>query len=285
MHKNGPNLFWMKKHKIKLICSDIDGTLLDKNRALSVKTKAVFDLLKNTYPTVLISSRMPKSLRQLQVELGIQKDPIIAYNGSLIQWEDQTLFSQEMPFTLLEKMVKYIEDTSIHLSLYHKDEWVVPADDYWAKREAHNTKVKPAVAPLHKTLADWKKREISAHKVMCMGEEKEIEVLYQQLQLHRNEINAYRSKSTYIEVSHIEQDKASALALLLKKKYLEIEMDHVIAFGDNYNDATLLEKVGLGVAVANAKEEILAKANEITNTNIEDGVALFLEKELLKNEC
>ena len=34
-----------------------------------------------------------------------------------------------------------------------------------------------------------------------------------------------------------------------------------------------------------SKEEILAKANEITNTNIEDGVALFLEKELLKNEC
>ena len=61
-------------------------------------------------------------------------------------------------------------------------------------------------------------------------------------------------------------------------------MDHVIAFGDNYNDATLLEKVGLGIAVANAKEEVLAIANEITHANIEDGVALFLEKELLKNE-
>ena len=59
-------------------------------------------------------------------------------------------------------------------------------------------------------------------------------------------------------------------------------MDHVVAFGDNYNDATLLEKVGFGVAVANAKEEILAKANQITQTNIEDGVALFLERELLK---
>ena len=117
---------------------------------------------------------------------------------------------------------------------------------------------------------------------MCMGEEKEIEVLYQQLQLHRNEINTYRSKSTYIEVSHIEQDKASALALLLKKKYPEIDMNNVIAFGDNYNDATLLEKVGLGVAVANAREEILANANHITKANIEDGVALFLERELLK---
>ena len=271
----------MKQHNIKLICSDIDGTLLDKNRELSSKTKAVFSALKGNYPCVLISSRMPKSLRKLQAELGIHKDSIIAYNGSLILWEDQTLFSQEMPFSLLEKMMNYIEGTTIHLSLYHKDEWVVPADDYWAKREAHNTKIDPSIAPLDQTLANWKKREISAHKVMCMGKEEEIEVLYQQLQLHQNEINAYRSKSTYIEVSHIEQDKASALAFLLKIKYPKIEMDHVVAFGDNYNDATLLKKVGVGVAVANAKEEILTKANEITKANIEDGVALFLEKELL----
>ena len=94
----------MKQHNIELICSDIDGTLLDKNRELSSKTKAVFSALKGNYPCVLISSRMPKSLRQLQAELGIHKDPIIAYNGSLILWEDQTLFSQEMPFSLLEKI-------------------------------------------------------------------------------------------------------------------------------------------------------------------------------------
>jgi len=225
---------------------------------------------------------MPKSLRQLQAELGIENDPIIAYNGSLIQWKGETLFSQEMPFALLEKMVEYTKGTNIHLSLYHKDEWVVPADDYWAKREAHNTKVTPIIAPLAASLADWRKRNISAHKVMCMGEEEEIEVLYQQLQLHQNEINAYRSKNTYIEVSHIEQDKASALSLLLQQKYSEIEMENVVAFGDNYNDTTLLENAGLGVAVANAKEEVLKSSNTVCKANIEDGVALYLEALLLQ---
>lgn len=272
----------MKQENIKLICSDIDGTLLDKDRALSEKTKAVFSQLKDKYPSVLISSRMPKSLRQLQAELGIENNPIIAYNGSLIQSKGETLFSQEMPFALLEKMVEYIKGTNIHLSLYHKDEWVVPADDYWAKREAHNTKVNPGIAPLTASLADWKKRNISAHKVMCMGEEEEIDLLYQQLQLHQNEINAYRSKNTYIEVSHIEQDKASALLLLLQQKYPEISMENVVAFGDNYNDATLLENVGLGVAVANAKEEVLKKAKTVCKANIADGVAFFLEALLLQ---
>lgn len=272
----------MKQDNIQLICSDIDGTLLDKDRALSKKTKAVFSQLKDKYPSVLISSRMPKSLRQLQAELGIENDPIIAYNGSLIQSKGETLFSQEMPFALLEKMVEYIKETNIHLSLYHKDEWVVPAQDYWAKREAHNTKVDPSIAPLSATLANWRKRGISAHKVMCMGEEKEIDLLYQQLQLHRHQVNAYRSKNTYIEVSHIEQDKASALSLLLQQKYPEISMENVVAFGDNYNDATLLENVGLGVAVANAKEEVLKNAKAVCKANIADGVALFLEALLLQ---
>lgn len=263
---------------IHLICSDIDGTLLNKDRELSPKTIAVIKQLKATYPVILISSRMPKSLRQLQGELGIESDPIIAYNGSLIQSNQTTLFSQEMPFHLLEKMVDYVEGTSIHLSFYHKDEWVVPAQDYWAKREARNTKVNPEVAPLKDTLANWKAREISAHKVMCMGDENEIDVLYQKLQLHRGEINAYRSKNTYIEVSHTEQDKASALSLLLQQNYPKIKMENVVAFGDNYNDSTLLEQVGLGVAVANAKGEVLQLADKVGKTNIDDGVALFLEE-------
>ena len=63
-----------------------------------------------TLSLVLISSRMPKSLRQLQKDLDIQKDPIVNYNGSLVLWENQ-LFNQEILFSLLKKMAKYIEGT------------------------------------------------------------------------------------------------------------------------------------------------------------------------------
>ena len=269
----------MKQHNIKLICSDIDGTLLDKNRSLSKKTLEEMHRLGRHYPIVLISSRMPKSLRQLQAQLKSTHQPLIAYNGSLILDGETILFSQEIPFDLIENLQSYIKNTSIHLSLYHKDEWIAPADDYWAKREANNTRVKPAIQELAKTIKDWKERSISAHKIMCMGDAKEIELLYNRLrEFHAHEINAYRSKDTYIEISHIRQDKASALAFLLNKKYPSLSMQNVIAFGDNYNDKTLLEQVGIGVAVANAKPEIIAIADSVSFANTEDGVAHYLAK-------
>jgi len=67
----------------KLICSDIDGTLLNKDKELSTATIREIKRLSHI-PFVLISSRMPKAMRHLQHELGNTDAPIIAYNGGLI---------------------------------------------------------------------------------------------------------------------------------------------------------------------------------------------------------
>ncbi len=55
-------------------------------------------------------------------------------------------------------------------------------------------------------------------------------------------------------------------------------MKNVIAFGDNYNDIEMLKSVGLGVAVANAIDEVLQIANKITDTNKNDGVAKVIQE-------
>ena len=265
--------------ELKLICTDIDGTLLNKDRRLSQATLATFQRLSPRCPIVLISSRMPVSMKQLQEELHIVNYPLIAYNGSLILDQDVVLYDEGLSHDFQKTLVNYTANTSIHLSFYHKDEWYVPTDDYWAKREAHNTRVEPVVQPLETTIAKWKEEQKVAHKIMCMGEEQEIEKLYQQLQnTQAEEVNAYRSKATYLEISIKSQDKATAMEKLLQIKYPQWGMDNVIAFGDNYNDATLLKKVGRGVAVANAKTEVLPLADATTRSNIEDGVALYLDK-------
>jgi hydroxymethylpyrimidine pyrophosphatase-like HAD family hydrolase len=53
-------------------------------------------------------------------------------------------------------------------------------------------------------------------------------------------------------------------------------LENCVAFGDNYNDVEMLEAVGLGVAVANAKAEVLAVADKVTAGNKADGVAIAL---------
>ncbi len=268
---------------IQLICTDIDGTLLNKDRRLSETTLETFHRLSPVSPIVLISSRMPKSMRLLQNELKIEKHPIIAYNGSLVLDQNTVLYSEGLSTAFQKTLVDAIKNTSIHLSFYHQDEWYVPENDYWAKREAHNTRIRPVVQSLEVTLDTWKKENKVAHKIMCMGEEDEIDVLYQHLQKqHADEVNAYRSKATYIEVSIKSQDKASAMELLLQKKYPHWSMENVIAFGDNYNDVTLLKKAGYGVAVANAKQEVIEGANAVCSANVDDGVALFLKELLIK---
>ena len=105
----------------KLICSDIDGTLLNKDRALSKITISEVQRI-SPIPFILISSRMPKAMRHLQHELGNTTTPIIAYNGGLIINKDGIIQSTEINNLVLESIINKCKNTSIHVSLFHADE-------------------------------------------------------------------------------------------------------------------------------------------------------------------
>lgn len=265
----------------KLVCSDIDGTLLDKDRQLSDRTISILQKVKEEIPVVLISSRMPKAMRHLQEELDIMKHPLIAYNGGLVldysYGDAKVLSSIEIPINIANLVIQFSEGSSIHTSLYHNDEWYVPELDYWAKREMNNTKVEPVVCDLSSVCKTWESEQKGAHKIMCMGEASDIQLLYNYLIMHHSDtVHAYRSKDTYIEIASKKISKLSALDFLLDHSY-EINLSEVIAFGDNYNDEEMIAGVGMGVAVENARDEVKAVSNAITKGNKEDGVAIFLE--------
>lgn len=262
----------------KLICSDIDGTLLNKDKELSYLTIQEVKRLSHI-PFILISSRMPKAMRHLQHELGNTEAPIIAYNGGLILHKNKTIQSTVINLSILESIINHCQNTSIHISLYHHDEWFVPSLDYWAKREINNTKVHPEMKSNVHVLKSWKLEGKGAHKIMCMGDEHEIDFLYHTLEReHHNDIILYRSKSTYIEISHRSISKKTAIETLINHSYPNFAMHDVIAFGDNYNDIEMLKAVGLGVAVENANEDVLKIAKRVTDTNKNDGVAKILSE-------
>ena len=84
------------------------------------------------------------------------------------------------------------------------------------------------------------------------------------------------SNKKWIAINSKETNKYKALEKLCLK--LNINTDEVIFFGDSTNDLSIINKVGLGVAMGNALKEVKEQAKEITLSNNEDGIAVFLEK-------
>lgn len=273
--------------KIKAICTDIDGTLLDSRRELSSKTIATIKRLDKRIPVILASSRMPSAMRHLQAELGILHQPMICFNGGYVLLYNEgaetpsVVDSTQIPVSICSDIVEMAKGTDIHVSLYTEDLWYAPQFDKWTEKEERVTKVSANVGALNTVLEEWQTNNTGAHKVMCMGPENEIREMAEALtRRFGNDIYIYRSKSTYLELAPRTISKATALELILKDNY-GIAMGEVMAFGDNYNDIEMLKAVGKGIAVGNAREEVKAAADEVTLKSTDDGVAVAIEKYLL----
>ncbi|WP_074408201.1 Cof-type HAD-IIB family hydrolase [Aquimarina megaterium] len=265
----------------RIVFSDIDGTLLNSERELSELTISEIKRIKNTIPVVLISSRMPDAMNHLQEELDIKNQPMICYNGGLILVDQKPVHSTFISPDIIEELDTFNKDKKFHISLYHNNDWFVPEMDFWANREANNTKVNPVVKPTQHVVQEWKAHNKGAHKIMCMGEESYIDQAYTFLEdSFKDTLHLYRSKPTYIEIAHKSISKLTAIEILLDS-YFKIPISDAVAFGDNYNDIAMLQAVGTGVAVANAKPETLQVANVITLSGKENGVATYIQKNIL----
>ena len=132
------------------------------------------------------------------------------------------------------------------------------------------------------TLTRLQTEQRAPHKIMCMGDPEEIDTIIASLQVDfQQDVHFYRSKDTYLEITPKHIDKAKALHLILKE-YYNFGMENVIAFGDNHNDETLIAQAGLGVAVANATEQLKSLADYTSPyTNKEDAAAKTIEKFIL----
>ncbi len=263
-----------------IVFSDIDGTLLNSQRELSSFTISEIKRIKDKIPVILISSRMPSAMIHLQKELEITDQPLICYNGGLILVDQKTVLSTTIPTDIIKKLHNFNTDQKIHISLYHQDDWYVPEMDFWANREANNTKVKPKVKPTESVIEEWSKNNTGAHKIMCMGEETYIDQAFKFLEKNYGDhLHLYRSKPTYIEIANKNISKLTAIETLLTSHF-KIPITDAVAFGDNYNDIAMLDAVGTGVAVANAKPETLQIADVITLSGKEDGVATFIKNNI-----
>jgi Cof subfamily protein (haloacid dehalogenase superfamily) len=266
--------------KYKILCSDLDGTLLSTKSDVSETTITTLNKIKDNTKVILVSARMPKSMTYIQKNLGVENEPIICYNGALVLDKSKEIESVTIPLAVLKKIYQLSEEHNIQLGLYYKDEWFVEATSKRVEKEIRNTKAIPEYRPTSETFHDWKTRKVTgAHKVMMMGNKTTCDAIYPILEEKFGEqIAIYRSNDTLIEIAPKSVSKLSAIKLLLTDAET---LEDIVAFGDNYNDLEMLKNVGCGVAVGNARDEVKEIANYTTLDNTDHGVAVFINDHIL----
>jgi Cof subfamily protein (haloacid dehalogenase superfamily) len=257
-----------------ILCSDLDGTLLSTKSDVSAQTIREIQRIKEQMRIILASARMPTAMYYIQKDLGIENEPLICYNGALVLENGNTLLSTTIPIEIIKDIYTICGPLNTDLGLYHDTEWHVPKVSERVEKEIRYTKTRPVFKDTAQTLLDWQNRNIGAHKIMLMSTTKHADTIQDNL-VHNfsNELNIYRSNDTLIELAPKEVSKLKGISILLRS---EESIKDVMAFGDNYNDLEMLAQCGLGVAVANAREEVKQKANHVTLSNTEHGVAKFL---------
>jgi hypothetical protein len=89
-------------------------------------------------------------------------------------------------------------------------------------------------------------------------------------------MGVFRSEPYFLELVPKGIDKAQSLAVLLGE--IGMKREEMICVGDGFNDLSMIQYAGLGVAMANAQEVVKQNADYITLSNEEDGVAAVVEK-------
>lgn len=265
----------------KMICLDIDGTLLNSKHEITEATKNAIQKAVNInqIPVILVSARMPKGMLFLQEELEIIQ-PMICYSGALVWEHNRILSNTTIPASDVKQLYSIVKNSGLHMSLYKDDEWYVEKMDEWAAQESDITNINPTITDFTELLSTWSQENSGPNKILCMAEPKEIEMLNTKLrEFYSSRLNIYLSKPTYLEIMPNNATKTTAIEFLCRK--LHVQRSEIIAIGDNFNDINMLEYAGLGIAMGNAPEAVKQSADAITLSNDEDGVAAALNKYVL----
>lgn len=265
---------------IRLVISDIDGTILNSQHQLTLGLKQVVAQLQAAgLPFVLTSARSPKAMVAIAAELGLTT-PLAAYNGGYIvnptdSGAFEPLFSQPLDFTEANKVIQLAIHNfpNVAVNIYAATDWFVPARNSWVAQEEVITGMTAEEVVLSEFLA----QQPTIHKILFIGEEEEITSLEGAIsKLVLMESAKYRSKDNYLEFTNKLISKELALQKLVA--HYQIVPENVMAIGDHDNDVSMIAAAGWGVAMGNATEACKEKADWVTADNDHDGAALAIQK-------
>lgn len=263
---------------IKLVAIDIDDTLLNSKHEITDRTRdALYAAQDKGCTVILVTGRMYAAAKRYAKALGLNT-PLMTCQGAQITdiKTDEVLYSRTVPLALAREVADICEARGLHIQYYIGDNYYYakegePADYYAALAGFRGI---PVGSPVSEKITE------EPVKMLCLDQPDVILQLQQEMIDHfGGKLAIAISKPRFLEFTHPEAIKGRTVANFANQ--LGIAQEEVMAIGDSFNDITMIQYAGKGVAMGNADARIKAVADEIAPSNDEDGVAVMIEKYVL----
>ena len=258
--------------KISLVFSDVDGTLVTKDKRLTAAAvEAVGQLRAAGIRFAIASSRPPFGMASLAAPLGLDT-PVTAFNGGLTTARDGTTLARNfIQRGVGQQAIHLLEKAGAEVWVFTPDKWLVKdagaAYVAFEQRTIDSTPTKvtdftpylDAVGKIVGVSADF--------EFLARCETETAESL-------GSAASVARSQAYYLDITDPQANKAAALRVVAA--YYDIAVDEIVAIGDGQNDIGMLREAAFSIAMGNATQTVQAAADFVTDSNEEDGFAKAL---------
>jgi Cof subfamily protein (haloacid dehalogenase superfamily) len=267
----------------RLVAIDLDGTLLGSGSVLAdVQLEACRKASENC-AIVIATGRRAVKVRQLLKDFDFPHY-LITCAGCHVEERPsgRLIASSILHKQSLAKVVGLFEEHSVSALLFCEEPSGV---DMLVRRNSHshpffeNYVVRNSTdRTVHASFAD--EHDLPVHYVSTIGEEQRLQVVHDELvRRHGSEFNSHLVRNISVPGAALDVlpggvSKWSGIEALMAE--LGISREETAAIGDDMNDYEMIANAGIGIAMANAREEIRAIASAHTKAHNEDGVAWAL---------
>lgn len=256
----------------KMIVLDLDDTLLKNDGTISRKTKKTLKKAQEDGVKVVLASGRPTfAIASVANALELEKygGYIISYNGArIIECKSRKeLYAANITREEVQELYQMSQENEAYIQTYIGDNIIASQSNKFTDIEKQITGMEIIIPD---DFSSYVQQEVV--KVIVLQEPERLKELEKQWKpLVENKLYMTISKPFFLEFMNLEVDKGKSILRL--GKMLGIDAEEIIAIGDSYNDITMIQAAGLGVAMGNAVETVKEIANYITEDNEHDGVA------------
>ncbi len=265
--------------RIALVVSDVDGTLLTKDKVLTERAaKAARRLHEAGIAFTITSSRPAIGMRFLIAPLAITL-PVGPFNGSsIIDAEMRPIEQSLIPRGAAGRCLDLLHQYGVDIWLFTNDAWLTRnADGEYVPNERRAIRAEPTV------ISEFSPYLANACKIV--GSSSDFDLLVRCESDMRKalgtEATAVRSQSYYLDITPPGHDKGTFVRAIARR--LGIPLEQVATIGDMHNDVAMFEVSGLSIAMGNATDEVKRYAKRVTTSNQDEGFANAMEMILAEN--